>query len=249
MKSDLSIDHEKNEISLEDNKSDRAAIALKAALGIVPAVGSILQEVVGVVIPNQKSERIKIFVEVLGQKIEHLEKEVIDAKMKTEEFTDLLEDALRQASRSLTDERREYIATFLKNSLNSDELDHIAEKKLLFLLSELNDVEIILLKYEAIHPEKRENFFDTHKTVLMPVHTHFGSSDSELQKEHLHKSYKSKLEDLGLIEGKFNRLKKGEFPEMDEKTGAMKRTGVRITGLGVLLLKYIDEKYDEDCFG
>jgi hypothetical protein len=54
----LSINAERSDISLESEAPDKAATTLKGLLGIIPGVGSVLQEAVGVVIPNQRIDRV-----------------------------------------------------------------------------------------------------------------------------------------------------------------------------------------------
>jgi hypothetical protein len=115
---------------------------VKGIFGIVP-FGSPIVEAITTVIPNQKLERLVDFVQILNYKIKNAERKIEDHELKTEEFTDLLEDALGQASRALSKERLEYIASLLKNSLTDEELEHFGKKKLLSLLNELNDAEVI----------------------------------------------------------------------------------------------------------
>jgi hypothetical protein len=254
MNNELSIDADKSEISLDDSKSDRAVVALKGALGAVPVVGSILSEVVGVVIPNQKADRIKLFVEVFAEKVKHIEKDVLDVKMKTENFTDLFEDALPQAARALTDERREYIANFLKNSLTSDEVDHTREKRLLSLLNELNDVEIIGLKIFALEAEVKlfgskkdierlQAFEDKHEDVFVPSRVEnreFREVNEEIE---FTRSYMNNLESLGLIVETYSE--NSENPVFNTSTGKLFGLGKKITPIGRMLLRYIDDDFIE----
>ncbi|HEX8248911.1 MAG TPA: hypothetical protein VF599_12105 [Pyrinomonadaceae bacterium] len=246
MNNELSIDHRKSEIDLENNKSDNTASALKAAVEtFIPGIGSILSEVISVVIPNQKIDRIKLFAQVLDQKVNFIEQEILEVKMKTEEFTDLLEDALRQASRALSDERRDYIASFLKNSLTNEEISHLEEKKLLSILNELNDAEIILLKYEALDQHEKRDFYEQHSSIVSPEPPSLRGTRVEYDKYYLHKSYKNSLQDLGLVEPVFKKPRKGEMPEFDGKTGMVKSTYRQATGLGRLLLRYIDQGVED----
>ena len=197
-------------------------------------------------IPNQKTERIVLFVEILNDKLKYLEQEVIEQKLKTEEFTDLLEDGFVQASRALTKERLEYIASLLKNSLTDEELEHIEKKKLLSLLGELNDAEIIWLQsycfmIRSFGSDKYKAFYEKHQTVLEPVRVRIGSSRrKQLTKMLFKKVYKDNLIKLGLIKEKYKSIKKGEIPEFDEKTGRLKTSGLTSTTLGKLLIKCID---------
>lgn len=242
----LSINAERSKISLESNASDKAAVTLRALVGTVPVVGSILQEAVGVVIPNQRIDRVVLTMECFAQKVGYIEEEVLRLKMLSEEFTDLLQDAIPQAARSLSEERREYIASFLKHSLTSEELDHVHEKKLLSILGELNDAEIIFLRYESLRPHERQQFFEQHQVVLQPIPAAIGSPRFEHDKNALRSSFQDKLFDLGLLQRKFVKPQPGKMPEMDEKTGMLKAQSPDLTQLGRALLRYIDQPASSD---
>lgn len=242
----LSINAERNEISLEENASDKAVTALKAGLGMIPFVGSILQEAVGVVIPNQRTDRIVLMMECFAQRVSDIDEEVLRLKVLSEEFTDLLQDAVPQAARSLSEERREYIASFLKNSLTNAELDHIYEKKLLSILGELNDAEIIFLRYESLREHEKHGFSEQHQVVLMSSRAAIGSPRAEHDKNALRSSFQEKLFGLGLLERRFKRPQFGKFPEMDENTGMIKSQYTVLSQLGRVLLRYIDQPSSSD---
>lgn len=165
---------------------------------------------------------------------------MIEQKMKTEEFIDLLEDGLAQAARSLTDERRQYIASLLKNSITTDDLSHIEEKKLLSLLGELNDAEILILKFYNLYAKEQREYATKHNELFKPSPVFLGSPQRDVEKAALRKSYTNKLVQMDLLEARYTRPKKGELPDLDEKTGKLKSSGYSTNQLGRLLLKYID---------
>lgn len=206
---------------LENNSADRAAIFVKGVVGIAPFVGPLLSEIVTSHIPNQKMERLVLFTQLLEQKIKHIETDILDAKMKTEEMSDLLEDALRQASRALTPERREYIANALKNSLEDDALDHIVKKRLFALLEQVDDVDIIRLKtylYPMDGSGAREAFFEKHSNVLET----FKYPDGTQAAEDRHAVFENPVERLM----SFNL-----YPQQ----------GGGLTPLAIALLRFIDQ--------
>src|SRR5947209_4007790 len=93
---------------LSANKSDYVVTAAKAALGAVPFAGSLLAELAGIVIPNQRVERIVKFARELDVRVSGLEQTYIRTQLNNENFTDLMEEGLRQAARSTSDERRQH---------------------------------------------------------------------------------------------------------------------------------------------
>ena len=109
MSNEYSIIKINEEADVETNRSDIAAAFFKGLVSSAPLIGPYLAEAVGVAIPNQKFDRLVSFARVLGDRVKYLEEDTVRLKTKTEEFTDLLEDGLVQASRAMTEERRGYI--------------------------------------------------------------------------------------------------------------------------------------------
>ena len=245
MVNQLSILDTEQEISLETNKEDMMSLFIKGIFGIVP-FGSPIGEAITTVIPHQKLERVINFVQILNYKIKNAERRIEEHELKTEEFTDLLEDALGQASRALSKERLEYIASLLKNSLTNEELEHIENKKLLSLLGELNDAEIIWLQSFLPSPYVSEEFLEKHEKVLSILPLYEDCSESAEDKQAVQKSYKEKLIQLGLLNAVYERYRQDEFPKFDEKTGKLKVSHYQISTLGYSLLRIIGVKIKEN---
>lgn len=231
-------DSEKNQ--LQNTAIDYVASGVKATLGAIPFAGSLLSEIAGAVIPKQRIDRITDFAKRLERRIAHLERDAVRSEMDDEEFTDLVEESLRQAARATSEQRREYLASLLANSLSKDAVEHSESRHLLRLLGELSDVEVIWLRfYNNPAMGGDEQFRALHEVILEPVAAHMGSTQDELDKAALQKSYKAHLERLGLIAGKL-KIDRNNNPELDKKSGEFKRQSYRTTSLGRLLLQSID---------
>src|SRR5215211_4266901 len=153
---------------LDENDVDRAVTASTIVLRVIPTIGSILAEAVRHSIPNQRVDRMAHMLKIVDNQVSGLQRDFLELRMQTDEFRDLLEDALWQTTKALTEERRAYIASLLKNSITSDELSHEQEKTLLSLLGELNDSELIILGWygtDMVGSEADEYFF-RHEAVL-----------------------------------------------------------------------------------
>lgn len=150
MSDKLTIKAQRQEIDLHTNAADLTAAFVRNVVGVAPFVGPMVAELITSTIPNQKMERVVVAIKVLEDRLKYVEEDVVNEKFKSDKFADLLEDALPQMARALTDERRAYIANLLSQSITDDKLDHLAQKKLLSMLNELNDAEIILLHFYAI---------------------------------------------------------------------------------------------------
>jgi hypothetical protein len=221
--------------------TDIAAIIGKGLVGAIPFVGPLAAEIVGAIIPNQRIDRIETVLRLLETKISEEDKEKVKQRIVSPESVDLIEDGFVQASRALSEERKEYIASLLKNSLTDDQLKHIEYKRLLSILGELNDLEVLILKsLTFLHGEEGSNeFWEKHEKALDEPIAYLGSPQEEWDKFEIYKTHKEHLVRLGLLKIRFNKPNKGEVPEFDEHTGMIKAQGYDITSLGELFLRSI----------
>jgi hypothetical protein len=225
------------------SKTDVAIAVGMGTLSLLPYAGPILAEIVGAIIPNQRIDRIARFAKILDDKLAELDKEFLEQKMRTEEFVDLFEDGAFQAARAMTDERRERIASLLKNSLSSDDLEHVQEKQLLSILGQLNDAELLILRYYGLNkldPQEAQRFFELHEGAIRGPQVFMGAPQEDVDRVAVHETYRDHLRRLGLVRATYKKRKKGEPPEWDLTTGMIKADGNRITPLGQLLLRYVD---------
>lgn len=163
MEKRLSIRTSGEEVEVNTTKSDVAASLIRGIVGAAPFVGPLMAEALSATIPNQKFDRMITFMKVLEDRVQYIEEDLLNEKFKNEEFMDLLEDGLQQASRAISEERKEYIANLLKNGLESEKQSHLEKKKILSLLGQLNDAEIIMLKYFSLeNEEERMEVADKH---------------------------------------------------------------------------------------
>ena len=71
----------------------------KGVLGAIPFVGSFVAEVVGQIIPEQRTERLESFVRLLGERLSVIEKDDLGARFRQPENVDLFEEGAIQAAR------------------------------------------------------------------------------------------------------------------------------------------------------
>ena len=228
-------------MDIDVKKKDVVASVLKGYLGGLPILGPIVAEMIDDLIPNQRIDRIASLLKALEEKIDPDVKAKVEARMLEEKSIDLMEDGFLQAARALSEERIEHIASLLKNSLTNEDLEQSAYKRLLFLLGEINDVEVIILKSYSMYGDEHQEFWENHKEVLAVPAVYLGASQEEIDKHAIYETYKANLANLGLLRIRFKKPKRGELPEFDEKTGMVKASGHEITSLGRLLLRSIDQ--------
>lgn len=162
------------------------------------------------------------------------------AQLTNENFTDLLEEGLRQSARSLSDDRRGYLASVIANSISSEDVEFFESKHLLRILREINDIEVIWLRFYLIPTIGGDTEFrEKHKEILKSVIATIGASQSILDKSALQDSYKEHLTQLGLLKYHYQTNVRTKQPEFDTFTGGLKVSRYEITLLGKLLLRQI----------
>ena len=210
---------------MKNKMGDIAIILGKTALGSIPTVGPLVAEIIGNLIPDLRFKRIFSLLEALELKIDPEEKEKIEARMLEEKSIDLMEDGFLQAARALSEERVEYIASLLKNGLTDEDLQQNAYKRLLFLLGEINDIEVITLKAYSLYGTEQQDFWEKHREVLIGEPLRFPTSREKVDQNAIHKTYRLNLVRLNLLEVR------SEQPSQSYE----------ITSLGRLLLRSINQ--------
>jgi hypothetical protein len=185
------------------SKEDYGASILKAGLALVPIAGPLLTELINDFIPGQRTDRLVAFVKELDSRLTELTQRCFAANTRTPEGSDLMEDGLWMAARALSEERRKAIANLLVVSLTAEELRYAETKKLLHLLDELQDPEIVMLRYFyllTMGDERANDFYNLHESVLEPDMSAFGSADEEVDRGALYEAHKATLSRLGLTQ-------------------------------------------------
>jgi hypothetical protein len=231
---------------LNQNKTDYLVSTLKGAFGSVPVVGSFLTELIGATVPKQRVDRIADFATKLESKIQSLTESEIRSKLVDENFTDLLEETVVHVARAVTGERREYLANLLSSGLSEERITFIESKRLLKVLAELNDLEIIWLRNHLSSFMHKDAFRETHAKALEPIVLTMQSDQSEIEKHALQKNYLQHLAALNLLTRKLVVDQKTNQPVFDKNTRELKVGSYEITSLGRLLLKQIGLNLESD---
>lgn len=214
---------------LENRQRDWLTPLAKGVVGACPVIGPMLAEIVGMVVPNQRVERIGVFLRNVDERIVATEAllDRFQQRIASTEGIDLLEESMTQATRAITVERQERLGRLLATALTQEELRYQEVKKLLGLLRELTDPELLWLFYYStpvtFSSEYHNRLRKTHPEVFDPASEMLNASDVELDRSALQKSYKNTLERYGLL----------------ERTDLQQ---YQITWLGKMLLRYIGEE-------
>lgn len=233
-------DQSNTPVNVQSDTADYVATAAKAVLGMVPFAGSLLAELAGSIIPNQRIDRLAKFAQELEERLSRLDREHVRDQLNDEHFTDLMEEGARQAARSVSDDRREYLSALIANGISSEAVAYVDSKHLLTMLGELNDIEVIWLRF-YLDPTMGGDaeFREMHKDILKPVRPYIGGDQTTVDKSAVQQSYKEHLASLGLLKRRYETDSKTKQPVLDTSTGGQKVIGYEITSLGRLLLRQI----------
>lgn len=225
---------------LDQNATDYVVCATKSALGMVPFAGSLLAELAGSIIPKQRMDRLIDYARKLEHRLSDLDQDAIRIKLSDENFTDLLEESARQAAQAITDERREYLASLLACGVSEDRVSFVESRHLLRLLSQINDIEVIWLRFYSHRTLNGDNEFrNKHAAILAPIRATLGSDQETIDRKALQDNYTEHLVSLGLLTRPLKFDSKTGYPEFDKTTKGWKTDSTQTTSLGRLLLKYI----------
>ena len=218
---------------LDNNLKDRLVATVRGAANAVPFVGGLIGELVTEVIPGQRQDRVVAYLRGLNEKLEALDYKVAKAMLQNPDKVDLIEAGGYQAARSTTNKRINNIVEVVFNGLKTSDSDTIRRKRLLGLLGEIDDDEFLLLN--AYGQSYGNSGSDAWDKINVPGPIHMQSSPSDVESSKLYELGKERLLRLGVLE-KNIRVKKGEIPEFDPKTGAIKGNS-QISYLGRMLLR------------
>lgn len=217
---------------LETQHRDRLTPLAKGIVGACPVIGPMLAEIVGVAVPNQRVERIVAFLQTIDERLARAEADLdrFHLHLQTPEGIDLLEESMMQATRAITSERQQRLGRLLTNALTQEELRYQETKKLLGLLRELTDPELLWLVYYSEPVTFSSEFHDRlkkqHHDVFAPASNLINAPDDELDRGAIQASYKNTLQRYGLLE------------QND-------RQQFQITRLGKILFRYLEDQASE----
>lgn len=228
-----------DDTSLKIESPDIVAFIAKASFGLIPYVGSFLGEIAGNIIPNQRMDRFGKYITLLGKRLESVENASLQSLLLDNNFISLFEESSIQAVKAVSDKRREYIVSIIITGITKDKEDFLRSIHLLQILGELNDIEVLWLKWhELIHNLKYEGHPLMDEPCLQPIIKVMGQPPELYEDANIQDSYKEHLCRLGLLSHKYKVDSKTKVPEYDSYGNPVIRSH-QITQLGEMLIKYI----------
>lgn len=185
--------------------SDFIAMLSKGFSGAIPVVGPFVAEVLGAVIPNQRADRFVKFLVAFEERVKKIELDNAELKARfiNPEFIDVFEEGATQAIKAFSGERLKYIAQILSNVLKESELNHLKTKKLLLLLSQVSDPEIIFLQFYYLvqegAPGDENEFWLKHQNIMEFKDNSMGMPTENYEDYEIQEAYLYNLTHLKLL--------------------------------------------------
>lgn len=180
-----------DEDELGNTVRDYVARSVKCGVSVIPCLGPIIAEFVADIIPRQRIDRIAEFLNQLNKKLIRLETTIDKFMLEDEAKSRLMEESIQQAANSSSFERRAYLASLIAQGISKSQLEIQNESYFLNLLRQVNDAEIIVLRYFLeSNPDKRREF-ENRNSTLFSCKTNDKNLDVHFYIEH--------LESLGLL--------------------------------------------------
>ncbi len=227
--------------NLNENNTDKMVRAFNAALGEIPILGGALGELFSSVIPNQRIDRMVEFIKILNEKLTSQEQELLKSQILDENFSGLLQDVIESAIKTIGKERKNHLAKILQSGLTSNKEELMELRLITRILKEINDIEIIILKYHSILTSNESSiFFQKNKNILESELLFVGASKEQEKQHFMYKGYLYHLVSLGLLDVNYevkeesNRISdKSEFKINSKNHG--------ITEFGKMIVELLNE--------
>ncbi len=185
---------------LDTSATDLAVSTAKGFLGLVPFVGGLLTELIGVTVPNQRMDRIADYLKELDKRIANFDCEQKERFAGGPAYIDLVEEGALRAIRATTAERRAQIAAIVAKGLSSNDRQAIEAKRLLDIFSALDQDDVVMLKfYDVRHGDRYEAFADKYAYLLEALHATVVSEPEIRTRAALRAAITSKLVRYDLI--------------------------------------------------
>lgn len=217
----------------ETTGSDLAAMLLRGTLGAIPLVGPLAAEIATGIIPRQRIDRIQAFLEKLAETVGKMDAEFVKQRMTCPKGVDLLEDCVDGAVKALSGERIGHLASLYAVGITTEQADHETNKKMVLLLNQLTDAEVVWLA-ELAQGRSAHDRPERNAEILAPRAAYFGSPVEDLDAQAIQKAWKDRLIQLGLAKESIRSPL-----EFEKIRGDWKRHRPEATWLGRMLLRYI----------
>ncbi len=229
---------------LETRRRDLAAHVAQGVLGAAPFIGPILAEIIGSLLPQRRIERVEELLRHLDARLATADQETLQKALMSPVGIDLLDAVMRQAARSASGDRQEYLAELLARALTLEELEYSQVRTLFDLLDQLGEAELaVLAAYGLPAGETRSAYLARQVPRSALPDSDPDAPEPELEEQPFFRAWRAKLLRLGLLEAQFDPKEPAEAPPFDPATGMTRVSRYALAPLGHLLLQSVGLPY------
>jgi hypothetical protein len=128
------------------DKKEAGISALKGAIGAIPVAGTLLNEIIFDYRSRVKEKRLLLFLDDLSKTLRSLNDQKIDIDyLKTEEFSDILEEILKRVASSQSNEKRNRFKKILIGEMSAS-LKSEFKTSFLDITSNITETQLLILK-------------------------------------------------------------------------------------------------------
>lgn len=201
------------EINISDltyTNKDRVVDILKGAGGAIPYGGALISEILGMVIPNQRLDRVVTFIEKLSNDFNDLSITIDELKVKLyePEYSSLFYKACSASANSVDEDKIKYIKNLFKFGISIEKENAFQLEELIKIIDELNRVEILYLTqyfYMRYDFQKYKELEKQDRLEPIKPNLYLSMSQEEYDSEVVKEVYSNKLLRLGLFERAIDR--------------------------------------------
>ena len=230
-----------NKKDLEPNKIDVITSVVSTAAGYIPIAGGVISEIIRMVIPKQREDRIVKFLANIDKRLSELEITVEKSQLifKNTKYGGFTFECLRDVVNDKFEEKMVYYQNLYITGITSEEQEMLNMSNLMRLVSDMDYKEILYLKFyyyaDYVDNQKIQEIQRLlNQGSIAPNYT-MDMNQKELDNETYKQITLNALVNKGLLERKAEYIGKNR----------REKTKYKLTSLGRLLLRKIGEVADE----
>lgn len=230
-----------NKKDLEPNKTDVITSVVSTAAGYIPIAGGVISEIIRMVIPKQREDRIVKFLANIDKRLNELEitVEKLQLIFKNTKYGGFTFECLRDVVNDKFEEKMVYYQNLYITGITSEEQEMLNMSNLMRLVSDMDYKEILYLKFyyyaDYVDNQKIQEVQQLlNQGSIAPNYT-MDMNQKELDNETYKQITLNALVNKGLLERKVEYIGKNR----------REKTKYKLTSLGRLLLRKIGEVADE----
>lgn len=230
-----------NKKDLEPNKTDVITSVVSTAASYIPIAGGAISEIIRMVIPKQREDRIANFLANIDKRLSELEitVEKLQSIFKNTKYGGFTFECLRDVVNDKFEEKMGYYQNLYITGITSEEQEMLNMSNLMILVSDMDYKEILYLKFyyyaDYVDNQKIQEIQQLlNQGSIAPNYT-MDMNQKELDNETYKQITLNALVNKGLLERKVEYIGKNRREKIKYK----------LTSLGRLLLRKIGEVADE----